>query len=124
MKKGERQYVPAEDITPKLNKEQTKQVQSIIGSLLYYAQAIDNTLLPALNTISAQQAEPMESTMKQCKTLLDYVATYPSVGIRFKASNMILNIDSDAAYLVSPKARSRIAGFYQLNDEPRSGKYL
>ena len=31
---------------------------------------------------------------------------------------MILNVDSDAAYLVAPKARSRIAGFYHLTNHP------
>ena len=44
------------------------------------------------------------------------VATYPNAFIRYHASNMILTVDSDAAYLVLPKARSRIAGFYQLNN--------
>ena len=28
---------------------------------------------------------------------------------------MILNIDIDAAYLVTPKARSRVAGYYHLS---------
>ena len=32
---------------------------------------------------------------------------------------MILNVDSDAAYLVAPKARSRIAGYFQLNTQPK-----
>ena len=29
---------------------------------------------------------------------------------------MVLSIDSDAAYLVLPKAKSRIAGYYHLSD--------
>ena len=31
---------------------------------------------------------------------------------------MQLVVDSDAAYLVMPKAKSRIAGYFQLNDDP------
>ena len=31
---------------------------------------------------------------------------------------MILNIDSDAAYLVAPKVRSRVAGYYHLSSIP------
>ena len=31
---------------------------------------------------------------------------------------MKLHIDSDAAYLVAPKARSRVAGYFQLTDHP------
>ena len=50
---------------------------------------------------------------------MDYMATFPNVFLRFHASNMILNVDSDAAYLVAPKARSRIAGYFQLNSCPK-----
>jgi hypothetical protein len=40
--------------------------------------------------------------------------------IWYFASNMILHVDSDAAYLVLPKARSRFAGHYLLSDNPPS----
>lgn len=49
---------------------------------------------------------------------MDYMATYPSTYLRYHASNMILNINSNAACLVAPKARSRIAGYFQLNSKP------
>ena len=119
-KPGQRQYASPPDLSPPLDKVQTTKIQSIVGSLLYYARAIDNTILPALNTISASQSKPTETTMKQCRTLLDYCATYPNVFLRYYASDMILTIDSDAAYLVAPKARSRIAGYFQLNSNIRS----
>ena len=48
--------------------------------------------------------------------LLDYAHTYPDPKIRYHASDMCLHIDSDAAYLVQPKARSRVAGHYYLSD--------
>ena len=54
---------------------------------------------------------------------MDYVATYPDTYIRFYASDMILNIDSDAAYLVAPKARSRVAGYFQLGSLPTSTQH-
>ena len=50
---------------------------------------------------------------------MDYIATYPTAYIRYHASQMILNIDSDAAYLVAPKARSRVAGYYPLSCDPQ-----
>ena len=31
---------------------------------------------------------------------------------------MVLNIDSNAAYLIAPKARSRVAGYYHLTGDP------
>ena len=55
--------------------------------------------------------------------LLDYLNTYSKAKIRFYASDMKLFVDSDAAYLVAPKAKSRISGYYYLsnichNDKP------
>ena len=47
--------------------------------------------------------------------LFDYAATYPDAVLRFYKSDMILNVDSDAAYLVLPNAKSRIAGYYHLS---------
>ena len=44
--------------------------------------------------------------------LLDYLSTYPYAKIRYTKSDIILPLDSDAAYLVAPKARSRVAGCF------------
>ena len=49
---------------------------------------------------------------------MDYAATYPNTKLRYFASDMILHIDSDAAYLVQDNARSRIAGYYILSPYP------
>ena len=114
-KPGDRQYAPTPDTAKLLDKKGTTRVQSIVGSILYYARALDNTLLPALNTIAASQSKPTKTTKKQCNRLLDYLATYPNVYVWYHASDMQLVIDSDAAYLVEPQARSRIAGYFQMN---------
>ena len=44
------QYAPDEDETPKLTPATVTRVLEIIGTLLYYALAIDNTMLVALGT--------------------------------------------------------------------------
>jgi hypothetical protein len=75
-------------------------------------------MLPAINEISGSQYSPTEKTMKACKMLLDYVTTYPLAGIRYHASDMALHVNSDAAYLVLPNARSHYAGHYILSDTP------
>ena len=113
-KKGEQQLARPEDTTKLLGAKEKTEVQSVVGALLYYARAIDNTILTALNEIAAAQSAPTEKTRKACNRLLDYVATYPNVKLRFHASDMQLHVDSDAAYLVAPKARSRIAGYYSF----------
>ena len=50
--------------------------------------------------------------MRQCKQLLDFVATHPDVYIHYYESHMNLQIDSDGAYLVEPQAHSCIAGYF------------
>ena len=53
---------------------------------------------------------------------MDYLNTYPNVYMRYYESNMILHIDSNAAYLVAPKVCSCIAGFYLLLYHPNKEK--
>ena len=85
-----------EDPGKLLGDSDKKYVQQVLGSFLYYARAIDMTILLALNDIATQQAKPTESTMKRVRQLLDYMAMHPKAIIRFRTSNMILNIHSDA----------------------------
>ena len=49
--------------------------------------------------------------------LLDYLATHPDATIRYHASDMILCVISDAAYLVLPDERSSAAGLYFLSNK-------
>ena len=118
-KYGQRvQYALTPDSSPPLDKRQKLYVQSVVGAFLYFARAIDSTLLVALNDIAAHQARPTQFILSKCKQLLDYAATFPNVTLRFHASDMILHVDSDAAYLVQDGARSRIAGHYILSSRP------
>ena len=124
LKKGERQYASPPDNTELLTPKETTTIQQIVGSLLYYARAIDSTILPALNTIAQSQAKPTLKTKADCATLLDYCATYPHTILRYHASDMILNIDSDTSYLCAPQACSRVAGYFQLNSNIRSNPHV
>ena len=112
-----RQYATEQDTSKLLNPSGIKYVQRTVGSFLYYARAVDNTILPALNEIALYQAKPTSNTIEKIQMLLDYLHTFPNAKIRFHASDMQLHIDSDAAYLVAPKAKSRIAGYYFLSDK-------
>ena len=55
--------------------------------------------------------------------LMDYMATYPNSVICYYASDMIMHVDSDAAYLVVLGAKSRIAGYYYLSDHPKNSTF-
>ena len=93
-----------------------------MGSCLYYARAIDGSILPALNEISTIQAQPTMNTLRKCRRVLDYLHSHQHAYIRYRASDMQLQVDSDAAYLVLPKAKSRVAGYYHLTNASTNGK--
>ena len=103
------QWVKEDPNSPLLRGENIIRVQSISGTFLYYACAVDPTMLVALNEISTSQSAPTQETMKKCDQLLDYAATYPNATICYHASDIILITDPDAAYLVLPKSQSRVA---------------
>ena len=54
--------------------------------------------------------------------LLDYAATHPDVKIRYRASEIILQIHTNASYLSEPKALSRAAGHYFLGWLPQNNQ--
>ena len=47
---------------------------------------------------------------------MDYLHTHPEAVVRFQTSDMILYIESDAAYLVLPQARSRVTSIFHLSN--------
>jgi hypothetical protein len=101
-----------QDILQKLNEKEIKQVQKIVGSILYYARAVDMTVLMALSTIASEQTKGTARTLEKAYQVLDYLATHPNAVVRFRASKMVMNIHSDASYLSEPKARSRACGHF------------
>ena len=76
------------------------------------------TILTALNAIASEQAAPTERTMQRVHQFLDYMTTHPNAVIRFRASDMILNVHSDASYLSAGNARSRAGGYFFLGSLP------
>ncbi len=98
------------DESPLLDEAGKKCIQQIVSSFLYYAGVTDPTMVMALSDLSSQQSAPTENTMKQVNQFLDYVWTHPDAIIRYRASDMILNVHSDASYLSAPKACSQAGG--------------
>jgi hypothetical protein len=71
------------DISPKLSDAEIKEIQRIIGSILYYVWAVDITVLMALSSITSEQTRGTTNTMAKAKELLDYLAMHPDATIRF-----------------------------------------
>eukprot|EP00957_Ditylum_brightwellii_P141397 10773390-Ditylum_brightwellii.AAC.1 len=98
-------------------------IQSIMGTFLYYARAIDDVALPALNNIGTQQSKPTKNTIKDRSWLMDYFHTYPNMCLRFFVGNMQLPVDSDVAYLVMPGTKSRFPGYFYMVSNPHPLNY-
>eukprot|EP00536_Pseudo-nitzschia_multiseries_P009491 jgi/Psemu1/23324/gm1.23324_g len=77
--------------------------------------AINNTMLQALNGIAS--AKDTKATHEAPMYFLNYAANHPNGSIVYRASEMVLQMDSDATYLVSHGARSRAGGYHYLGDK-------
>jgi hypothetical protein len=110
------------DTSPLLDAAGKRRMQQIVGSFLYYARAVDPTILMALSAIAAQQSAPTEETLACVNQFLDYMWTHPDAKIRYRASDMILNVHSDASYLSAPKARNRAGGYFFLGSIPQDAE--
>ena len=57
--------------------------------------------------------------MKRVQQLLEYLNTNPNAVIRFRSSEIILNVHSDASYLSAGSGRSRAGGYFFMGSLPR-----
>jgi hypothetical protein len=110
------QYVETIDDTPLLDKDDKRFIQEVTGTFLFYARAVDATMLTALSSLAAEQCNPTERTMQKCKQFLDYAATQEDAVVTYRKSDMVLAIHSDASYLSEPKARSRAGGHFFMSE--------
>ena len=114
------QLTPSIDSDPKPTPAQTKYAQEVIGTFLYYARAVDNTMLMPIGSIAtALSTSSWKQIEHRINHFLHYAVTHPDARIRYKASAMHLWIHSDSSYLNEPKARSRGAGYFHLSDVPQ-----
>jgi hypothetical protein len=112
------QFSADPDTTPFLDAADKKLVQEVLGTFLYFARAVDVTMLKAIGTIATQQATPTKATMTAITKLLNYAASHPDAELLYRASDMVLWIDSDAGYLSETKSRSTCARYHFLSDRP------
>jgi hypothetical protein len=112
------QYAPEPDDKVLLPAADIKRVQQVVSTLLYYARAVGSTMIVALNAISAAQSKATENTAAAIVHLLDYATTHPDAILRYKRSDMVLHVHSDASYLSAPEARSRAGGHHFLSSRP------
>ncbi len=106
------QYTSDVDNSPPLNKEETKYIQAVAETLLYYGRAVDKTILPALSAIATEQVQPTEKMKETITQLLDYCASQEEAIITYPASKMILAVHRNAGFCNKKKSRSRAGGHF------------
>ncbi len=110
--------------TQKLTDSEIKQVQKIVGSILYYARAVNITLLMALSTIASKQTKGTEHTLEKAYQVLNDLVMHHDETVWYRASNMVMNIHLDTSYLSKPNARSTACGHFFMGSLPINGKSI
>lgn len=117
---GARVQMTNPDTTAAISGLPASRIREVVGVLLYYGRAIDNTMLVSLGAIAATQSTPTELTLDECVHLLNYAASHPDAVVRYTASDMCLWIHTDASYLSEAQARSRAGAFFFLSHHPNT----
>ena len=110
-----------EDDSLSLNPDKANTVQLVVRTLLYYAHAVEPTILVFLSTIASQQLKSTKETKKVVQ-LLDYEATHPEAITRYHASGITLYMHSDASFVLAAVGKIRAGGYHylsELSSEPK-----
>ena len=75
------QYADQPDDFPLLPPKSINLVQQIIGTLLYYAIAVDPTMLVDIGAMTSQQSKSTQATRDATVWLLNYAAYHPNATI-------------------------------------------
>jgi hypothetical protein len=85
------QYEEIDDTSPVTPDAKTR-IQEIVGVFLFYARAVDPTMLTAVNKLASKQANPTESVVAASERLMQYASRFPDATIQLRPSNMQLSI--------------------------------
>jgi hypothetical protein len=85
--------------SPALSDKDINKLQQLTGTLLYYARAVDPTLIMPINLLASKHSNDTEETADKATKLLNYYNTHPETKIWYHASDMISHIHSDASYI-------------------------
>ena len=103
-----------DDTRPPHDSDGITHTQQIVGTLLHYSRAVDNTMLVSLSYLTAAQTTSTDKTAFALTKLLNYASTHTNATLHYVASDMILHIYSDVSYGSEPKSRIRAGGLFKL----------
>ena len=102
---------------PPLGAYHTKILQQIIGKFLYYSREVDPTMLVALGNLATEKTKGTKNTLEASIQFVNYCATYPNAQLRYRASDMVLTVHSDASYLSVTHAKRRAGRYFYLGNK-------
>jgi hypothetical protein len=108
--------------SPTLSDKDVNKLQQLTGTLLYYARAVDPTLIMPINVLASEQSNATELTANKVIKLLNYCNTHPETKIRYHAYDMILHIHSDAYYLSEMKPKAGLGDSFSWATPPNTTK--
>jgi hypothetical protein len=88
------------DVSAELSPGGIKKIQYTVGTVAWYFRATDSTMAQTLNSIASRQAKATTQLKEEVTPSFDYCATHPDAIVRYKASDMILTVHSDASHLL------------------------
>jgi hypothetical protein len=93
-------------------------IQQVVGSLLFYARALDLSLLTAVCQLSSHQSTPTQHDLSSAHRLLNYASSHPNPHKTIHPSSMALWACTDASFLSRPKSGSVAGCSVGLGDSP------
>jgi hypothetical protein len=110
--------------SPVLSDKDVNKLQQLTGTLLYYARAFYPTLIMPIKVLASEQSNATKVTAAKLIKLLNYCNMHPETKHRYHASDMILQIHSDASYLSENEATSRTGGFFYMGNATKNDNKL
>jgi hypothetical protein len=84
---------------------------------------VDPLLIIPVNVLASEQTKATDVTADKIIKLLNYCTTHPEATLRYHASDMILNIHSDALYPSEREEKSQAGGlFYMGSNTDKANK--
>jgi hypothetical protein len=71
------QFIEVQEDSPILPQKDVTLIQQLAGKLLYYARAVDPTLIMPVNVLASEQIKSTITTVEKVIKLLNYCATHP-----------------------------------------------
>jgi hypothetical protein len=108
---------PTTPATPVSPAEKTW-IQQVVGSLLFYARALDLSVLTAVCQLPCHQSNPTQHDLPSAHRLLNYVSSHRNPHKNIHPSSMVLWCCTNTSFLSRPKSGSVAGCSVGLGDSP------